>query len=257
MLIDAHCHLPNNIAEIGEIIRRAETNDVTKMIAIGTDLKENTQVLRISQHFPNIYGAIGIYPHNELLRNIDDLITQLRQQIRSSPKVCAVGECGIDISNWEGGRSVDTQIELFEKQIQLAIEFKLPLVIHNRNGNKEVVDLLARYKGQIVGVAHCFDGNMELAQQYLDLGFYISFSGFVTYNSKQYLQEVALNVPLERILVETDSPYIVPKSIKEKHNEPKNVKIVAQKLADIRNLPYEDVAVATYDNTVKLFKLEI
>ena len=254
MLIDSHCHLPKEHQFVEGILSRAQAENVGKLICIGTESAENVTAIELANKYSEIYAVIGIFPQSEIHTDINDLTKLLEKQLTLSTSIVGIGECGMDIVD-EMKRSEDAQVELFEMQILLAIKHKLPIVIHNRNGNEHVRKLIKKYMGQLYGVAHCFDGDWELAKAYLDCGFYISFSGFVTFKSKNYLLDSVNKVPIDRILIETDSPYIVPKNIKEKQNEPKNVRIVAQKIADVRQISINEVEESTYHNTCRLFKL--
>jgi TatD DNase family protein len=253
MLIDSHCHLPNNESAIKNILKEANENDVKNLVVIGTSIEENETVIEIINNFADIYGTIGIYPNSDREKDVNETIEQLKNQLKKSNKIVGIGECGIDITNWENQRPVEEQIQLFKLQIDLALTNNLPIVIHNRNGDAQVLKILNEYEGKVKGIAHCFDSSWETAKKLLDLNMYISFSGFITYNSKKYLLETVKNTPLDRILVETDSPYIVPKGVKEKQNTPKNVRITAQKVADVKELSLDDVMQATFKNTCEAY----
>ncbi len=263
MLIDSHCHLPHNTTETELILKNALDESVTACINIGTTLEDNIHTTTIAEKFNNVYAAIAIYPNSNLNQTPQDLVKALKTQIDSLPKIVALGECGLDITKFPNQRPMDQQMELFERQIQLALRKNLPIIIHNRNGDEKIIELIKKYVPQgLRGVAHCFDGDWNLAKNFLDCGFYISFSGFITYNSKNYLLETVKKTPLNKILVETDAPYILPKGIAQVDasgakilNEPKNVKIVALKVAETKNLPFEEIAETTSKNTANVFGL--
>lgn len=256
MLIDSHCHLPLDKNETEKVINAAKEEGVVRFITIGTSLKENREAIELAEVFPEVYATVAVYPHEDMDKSLDYLKSELQKQIDSSKKVVAVGECGIDISNWEEGRKLKDQIELFEMQINLAVENKLPLVLHNRNGDSQVLELFERYKNNgLTGVAHCFASSWEVAQKLLDLNFYISFSAMITYPSRKELLEVVEKVPFDRFLVETDAPYLPPQGLRGQQNEPKYVKMVAQKVAEVKNLPTEKIAELSYNNTLRLFNL--
>lgn len=259
MLIDSHTHLPFKLSEAQEIINRAKDNGVYRCILIGTDLEENPKILELANNIPSLFAVIGVYPNSNRNLPIKEIIQQLETQIQdasdSGAKLVGIGECGIDISEWDNQRPVQEQKELFEEQVKLATKYELPIVIHNRNGDEHVLEILNKYKDSIIGVAHCFDSSWETAQKFLNVGFYISFSGFITFNSKKYLLETVENIPTDKFLIETDSPYITPKGIKERPNEPKNVKIVAEKVALVKNIPFEKIARISTANAERLFRL--
>jgi TatD DNase family protein len=260
-LIDSHCHLPHKYYKKSteEVIKEAARSGVVKLINIGTSIKESKEALEIAEEFDNVFPTVAIYPHSDRKRSITSMEKNLRELLETG-KFVAVGECGIDISNWKGGRSVENQLEIFELQAKLALEYDLPLIIHNRNGDKEVLEVLEKYSSQgldqgLRGVVHCFDSDWEFAQKVLDLGFYISFSAFVTYRNKEALLEVVKNVPANKFLVETDAPYLPPQEYRGKPNYPKYVKIVAEKVAQVKEKPFEEVAKYSYENTCALFNL--
>ena len=186
---------------------------------------------------------------------IQQIVEKLETLIESSKNVVGIGEIGIDVTGKSYERPLKDQTQLFTAQIDLALQHSLPIVIHNRNSDDQVLEILNQYKDtNLTRVAHCFDSSWETAQKFLDLNFYISFSGFITFNRKKYLLETVEKIPMDKFLIETDSPYIVPKKLKEKQNEPKNVKIIAQKVADVKNLSLDEIAMHSYTNTSKLFK---
>lgn len=259
MLIDTHCHLPHKkySKTLDQIIADAAKSGIANMVNIGTSLKENTEALKVSEKYINVFSAVGIYPHDDKEVLLETLESELTKQILSSKKVVAIGECGLDISNWEGGRSVKEQIPLFEMQLALASKHNLPVVIHNRGGDDVIFDILTPYtqKG-LIGVAHCFASDKGVAQRYLDLGFYLSFSAMITYKGRDALREVAKWVPQDRILVETDAPYLPPQQFRGQVNEPKNVVEVAKKLAEIRGEQLENIENFTYSNACQLLSLK-
>jgi len=260
MLIDSHCHIPDKKYDksIEDILSEAKEVGVQKFITIGTSLANNKIALQTAQKYPEIYFSVAIYPHEELHQEIDVSISQLENEFLKNkhPKLIAVGECGIDISNHSETRELSLQKLLFEEQIKLAVKYDLPLIVHNRNGDEHVLELLTKYAPLgLKGVIHCFDSTWEFAQKILDLGFYISFSGMITYSKKDNLLEVVKNVPLDKFLVETDAPYLAPQSYRGQINYSKYVKIVAEKVASIKNLSVEDIEQHSYENTSKLFSL--
>ena len=262
MLIDTHCHFPDERygKSEDEIVKEALDAGVAKLINIGTNLKDNEKVLATLQKFPNVYAALGIYPHEELKNDLADLMIRLEKQLDSSEKVVGVGECGIDISDQTEQRPIEEQIELFEKQIELATKKNKALVVHNRNGDDIVLNILEKFRGQnLTGVAHCFVSTWEVAKRFLDLGFYISFSGIITYKSGSSIHETVKNVPLDKFLLETDAPFLPPQ-LPDRHrpkvNEPKYVKITASKVSEVKNLPLEEIENLSYQNSCELFRIK-
>ena len=254
MLIDSHCHLPKNSQKIATIIKEAKQEGVVKFINIGTNIKSSKHACETTTQFPEVTATVGIYPHDDKKSALDTLLAKLKTLINQYEKIVGIGECGIDISNWKNGRTVEEQKRLFECQIELALEHNLPIVLHNRNGDEIVLEILEKYRSdKLRGVAHCFSSNWEFAQKLLDLNFYISFSGIITYPSKEKLTEVVKKVPLDRFVLETDSPYLPPTGHRGEINQPKYVKMVARKMAELRNEPVATIAKRSYDNTCHIF----
>ncbi|KKS16421.1 MAG: Hydrolase, TatD family [candidate division WWE3 bacterium GW2011_GWC1_41_7] len=256
MLIDSHLHFPHDENKVREQISGAEKEGIVKFINIGTSLKDSAKSIETAEKFENVYATVAVYPHDDKDKDTYTIMEHLKELALSSKKVVAIGECGIDLSEWKNGRSLDQQTELFEAQINLAIELRLPLIIHNRNGDETVLELLQKYKNTgLAGVAHCFVSSWDTAQKLLDLNFYISFSGIITYPSGKYLSETVQKVPNDRFLVETDAPYLPPQGHRGEKNEPKYVKITALKVAEIKDLPLQSIEDYTYENTTRLFHL--
>lgn len=259
MLIDSHCHFftSGNGGKAGEqIIADANKAGVTKLITIGTSVFYNKRAIKAAKTYDNVYCAVGIYPHDDLAKSIEDLKKTLVASITSCDKVVGIGECGFDVTNWQGGRSINDQSNLFEMQIQLALEQSLPIIIHNRDGDDLLFKLLEKYKDSgLHGVAHSFSQDWSVAKKYLDLGFYLSFSGMITYPARKPLLEIVKNVPMDRFLVETDSPYLPPQGHRGEKNYPEYVKIVAEKVSQVKEKPFDEIAAASYKNTCDLFRL--
>jgi TatD DNase family protein len=258
MLIDSHCHLihKNYKLPLNQILSEAKEDGVDKFITIGTSIKENTIAIQTAEEIKDVYCSIGIYPHEDIGVELKDLETSLRENLKRTEKIVAIGECGIDISNHDKQRSVEDQIELFEMQILLAKENSLPLMVHNRNGDKQVLELLEKHADfDLRGVVHCFDSDWEFAQKILNLGLYVSFTNMITYPKKDTLLEVVKNVPMDRFLVETDAPYLPPQTLRGELNYPKYVKIVAEKVAQVKQKPFDEVCASSYENTCSLFDI--
>jgi TatD DNase family protein len=258
MFIDSHCHLVHKNYEISleQILSEAVENGIDKFITIGTSVRENIIAIKTAESVKDVYCSVGIYPHEDRGIEIDGLRDSLMENFGKSKKIVAIGECGIDISNWEGGRSLDEQLGLFEMQLELAKDLDLPIIIHNRNGDEEVYKLLKKYSDlNVSGVMHCFTSDWNYAQKILDLGFYISFTNMITYPKKNTLLEVVKNVPTNRFLLETDAPYLPPQSLRGKINYPKYVRIVAEKVAQVKQKTLVEVGRCSYENTCKLFKI--
>lgn len=258
MLIDSHCHLPHEKypKSISEIISEGKENGVDKYISIGTSVKDNKKVIDVADKYEDVFCSVGIYPHEDKNLSIRELKSSLDDNFKISKRIVAIGECGIDTSNWENGRSLEEQIEVFEMQINLALERNVPIIIHDRNGDESVLKIVNKYFGNgLRGVIHCFDSDWDFAKKVLDLGFYISFSNLISYPKKDRVLEVVKNVPMDRFLVETDAPYLPPQDMRGEINYPKYVRIVAEKVAQVKQKTFDEVSLCSYENTCSFFNI--
>ena len=258
MLVDSHCHLTDEKYQesIGKIIEDAKKFGVEKFITVGTSVEENKKALGASEKSEKIFCSVGIYPHEDVEISLSDLKKSLEENLKSSKRIVAIGETGIETPLWENGRTLDKQVELLEMHLNLALENKLPVIVHNRNGNEEIYTLLKKYSEKgLSGVMHCFTSDWNYAQMILDLGFHISFTNIITYPKKEQLLEVVKNVPMGKFLLETDAPYLPPQSLRGEINYPKYVKIVAEKVAQVKQKTLDEVSECSYQNTCKLFKI--
>ena len=256
MLIDSHAHIQGKeyADEREAIILRARQAGVEKIIAVGGagDMSSNTEAVALAEMFPNIYATVGMHPHDAKDVGEGELC-ELRH-LTSHPKVVAVGETGLDY--YYNHSPHDVQRRVFTRFIRLARDTGLPLVVHERDAAHEAVELLRLEGGQdLRGVIHCFTGDYAAAGAYLDLGFYLSFTGIITFKNAGPLREVVRKVALERILVETDSPFLTPVPHRGKRNEPAYVRFVAETIAEIKRVPLEEVAQRTTRNVQDLFKI--
>lgn len=256
VLIDTHCHLDSHklAPDIDAIVTRAVAAGVTGMIVPALDLDSVKATLELTGRFKEIYGAVGVHPNSAAAWS-DEWIEALRLSARHK-KVVAIGEIGLDYYWHETPPEV--QHRAFALQLELAGELGLPAIVHNREASADTVQFLAASPlagSERAGVLHSFAGDWSLARQVLDLGFYIGFTGPLTFKKADDLRDIAARVPLDRILVETDSPYQTPEPYRGKRNEPAYVRYVAQRLADVRGLPLEQIAAITTANAVRLFRL--
>lgn len=252
MWIDTHCHLAGKEfqADLPDVLARAQEAGIEAMIVIGAGdgLEGNQKAIELANQYPHLWATVGIHPHDAKLSG------DLRSLVISSKKVVAIGEIGLDYHYDHAPR--DVQQERFLEQMALAKELNLPVVIHSREAWDDTIHIVEKMgplpKG---GVFHCFGGNVAEARQALDLGFYISISGIVTFKKAQNLIEVIQQIPLERIVIETDAPFLAPVPYRGKKNEPAFVKLVGEKIAEIKKMPAEKISKATIENTKKLFTL--
>lgn len=264
MFTDSHCHLsfPELSAKLPEIRQAMAEAQVTRALCICTTIEEFPDVHALATGYDNFWATVGVHPDNEgvLEPTLDDLVTRA-----ALPRVVAIGETGLDYYGMEdrkGGRSIADlgwQRDRFRTHIRAARQTGLPMVIHTRSASDDTVAILKEEgedgsAGAAGGVFHCFTETSQVARAALDLGFYISFSGIVTFKSAQDLRDVAAFVPLDRLLIETDSPYLAPVPYRGKTNNPSYVPFVAKQLAEVKNLPVEAIAEATSANFGHLFK---
>lgn len=253
MLVDSHCHLdfPEFAPELDQVVARARDAGVKTSVTIGTTLAKFPQVLAVAERFDDIWCSVGIHPHEaepELLESPSPLIERAKH-----PKVVGLGETGLDFYYNHSPRA--PQIANFRHHIAAARETKLPVIVHTRNADPETVDLLREEmgKGAFTGLIHCFTGTQMLADAALELGFYISVSGIATFKKSDELRAVLNTVPLDRLLVETDAPYLAPMPYRGKRNEPSFVVKTAAMLAELKGVSEDALARATTDNFFRLF----
>jgi TatD DNase family protein len=253
MLIDSHAHLDMEDfdADRDLVIQRARSVGVGRIITIGTDLASSRKAIEIANKYEFIYATVGYHPHNAKEAEFRDL-ERLRAFV-SEPKVVAWGEIGLDF--FRRHSPPDKQVAAFERQLDMAFEQDLPVVIHDRDAHVDLLRILRTRERQYRGVIHCFSGTYDLAMALIELGFYISFPGTVTYKNAVDIQTAASRIPLDRLLVETDCPYLTPVPFRGKRNEPLYVKHTAEKIALLRKLEFEQLAEATSANTMRLFNL--
>ena len=260
-LTDTHCHLDDAKFEEDRnlVIRRAVDSGVVRMLCPGIDLESSRAAIAIAENYEEVYAAVGVHPNSGLSWN-GETLDQLRE-LSEHPRVMAIGEIGLDYYRDRTPRYVQEQI--FNYQLELAKERELPVVIHNRESTKDVLRMLSIWHDKLVeinsvlvrrpGVLHSYSGNIEDAEQVTKIGFYFGFTGPVTFKKAERIREVAASVDVERILIETDSPYLSPHPNRGKRNEPMQVKLIANKLAEVRNMQSEVLIQRTFDNAERLF----
>lgn len=256
MLIDSHCHIHHLGLQEDELlnsIARARQVGVEKIINVAISLEEVAKLRTLSDRHPSIYHSVGLHPHDinkSYVINKERII-----QLSNYPNCVAIGETGLDFSLNSNVQARDLQVKNFIMHIEAALETNKPLIIHSRNAEQECVNLIKKYSG-LKGVFHCFTGNLYVAQQVVDLGFYVSFSGIVTFKNASVVREAASQLPLDSILIETDAPYLTPTPFRGKFpNLPEHVIFVAQEIARLRQDDYKNIAQYTRNNTIDLFNL--
>ncbi|MFI8578148.1 TatD family hydrolase [Rossellomorea aquimaris] len=254
MLFDTHVHLNAEQfdEDLEEVISRAREAGVEKMVVVGFDRPTINRAMELIEQYEFLYASIGWHPVDAIDMKDEDLAWI--EELSNHPKVVAIGEMGLDY-HWDKSPK-DVQKEVFRKQIHLAKKVKLPIVIHNRDATQDIVDIL-REEGaeEVGGIMHCFSGSPEIAQECVDMNFYISLGGPVTFKNAKKPKEVAKEIPLEKLLIETDCPYLAPHPNRGKRNEPAYVKLVAEQIAELKEVSLEEVENITTENAKKLFNI--
>lgn len=280
-MIDSHCHLGDKKfdGEIENIIKNFSKNGVDKVLNVSTNIDDCVLSYRLADRFENVYYAIGVHPEDvddfneaefefclnkmlgERATSFDEKLNEKYQEIKpifdknGMNKLLAIGEIGLDYF-WTK-ENKEKQIDVFEKQVKLAKKYNLPFIVHNRDASGDVLKILKRNAPYSRGgIIHCFSASFEWAKEVMDLGFYISFSGSVTFKNAKNLQEVAKLIPLNKILVETDSPYLAPEPHRGERNEPKNVVETAKFVAKLKNISYDEFEKINDENFNRLFNVK-
>lgn len=259
MLVDSHCHLnfldltPFN-GDMSDVLAQARAHDVGHFLSVCVELDDYPALERLAAEHDNITISVGVHPNTEM----DYPVTaELLCEMASNPACIAIGETGLDYYRTTTQDAQDIQRLRFREHIKAALTMSKPLIIHTREAAEDTLKILEEENAQTIGgVMHCFSENLDIALRAIDLNFYISFSGIVTFKNATTLQEVAQKVPLDRILIETDSPYLAPVPFRGQQNHPALVKYVAQAIATLRGIDYEEVAKATTDNFYRCFRLK-
>ena len=247
MLIDTHCHLFSEYYDdIDKILESAKKNDVGVVIVNGTNYKDNFEVLKLIHQYDMVYGALGIQPE-EVDKNWEDCLSFIENHI-NDPKIIAIGEIGLDF-HYECDKKL--QKEVFRRQLELAEKFDIPVIIHSRDCIQETYDILKQYR--VRGIMHCYSGSLEMAYQFIKLGFYLGIGGICTFKNAFKAVKVIENVPLEYIVLETDSPFLSPVPYRGHVNEPANIKIILEKICELKKLDYQVASSVIYENVLRLF----
>lgn len=251
MFIDSHCHInfPEIANNIDEVLANMQINQVTNALCVSVDLDKFPEILALAEKHNNIYASVGVHPDYEL---VNEPTQSELVRLANHPKVIAIGETGLDYFRLQG--DLEWQRNRFRTHIRAAVETNKPLIIHTRSASADTLRLMQEEgANRPGGVMHCFTESMEVAMAAIEMNFYISFSGIVTFKKALELKEVAKNIPLDRMLIETDSPYLAPVPFRGKMNQPCYVKHVAEEIAKLRGISVEEVGEATSANFKKLF----
>lgn len=252
-LFDTHCHLVDEAfqSDLEEVLARAMAAGVQSMVIPGVDAASSELAVRLAERHPSLFAAVGIHPESALSAGEQEFATVARLALH--PKVVAIGEIGLDY-HWDTAPR-QVQHDVFARQIQLATEMHLPVIVHNRESTADVLNILRRENvGRVGGVMHCFTGSLETAEECIQMGLFLSFGGPVTFKNARNVHAVAAHVPSEWLLVETDSPYLTPHPHRGTRNEPAMVRLVAEQLAQLRGVEVEALAEQTYANALRLFQ---
>ena len=255
-MIDSHCHLDHEplSSNLKEVISRSKAIGINKLLTICTTINGYENILKIVEIDPIIYGTFGIHPHE----TDNDKVTknEIVKKIKLNKKIIGVGETGLDFHYNNSDK--ESQLMSFKKHIEASIELNIPLIIHSRNAESETYNVLQEFKKDNLKILmHCFTGSLNFSKKLLDLGAYISLSGIITFKKSIELQETASLIPVDRLLIETDSPFLAPEPKRGSTNEPSFIKYTAQKLAEIKNISYDDLIVYTSNNFIKLFSINL
>jgi TatD DNase family protein len=253
-LIDSHAHIQGAefASDLHEVIGRAQTAGVEKIVVVGGagELSSNDAAVAVANSFTGLFATVGMHPHDA--KDVSEQDFERLEHLAADSKVVAVGETGLDF--YYDHSPHDLQVKVFARFIHMARALELPLIVHDRDAHRDIAELLKSEGGEnLRGVIHCFTGDYPAAKEFLDLGFYISFSGIVTFKNAEALREVVRELPLDRMLVETDSPYLAPVPNRGKRNEPAFVLHVAETIASVKGLPLQEIAEVTSRNASDLF----
>lgn len=264
-MIDVHCHLNFHAfdKDCDEVIKKAFEAGVTKIINVGTRIDSSEKAVELAKDRENLYAIVGIHPHH--VDKIEDGWVEQLELLAKDAKVVGIGECGLDYYSYKSNAIVDPKLQkdVFIKQIELAYKLKLPLQIHNRQAGDDIIDILINHKSYLInplGMFHCMSGDLDFLKKVLNLGFYIGFDGNITYKGiavgeTTRLKDLVKYAPLDRIVVETDSPFLTPEPHRGSKNMPEYVIIVGKYIADLKGIPFDKVDEETTKNANQIFKL--
>lgn len=250
--VDSHCHInfPELAANIGDVLAQMRESHVISALCVSVNLSDFPQVLELAEQYPHIYASVGVHPDYE---GVEEPDVRHLVELAQHPKVVAIGETGLDYFRLKG--DLEWQRTRFRTHIRAAIESGKPLIIHTREAATDTLRIMAEENAaETGGVMHCFTETWKVAEAALAMGFYISFSGIVTFKNAKQLKKVAQLVPLDRVLIETDSPYLAPAPYRGKLNQPAYVKLVAEEIARLRGIGSDEVGQRTTENFIRLFK---
>ena len=254
MYIDTHAHLTDKCFQdyVDDILEQSKQHGIEKIFCASYDKQSSIESVELAKKYNDVYAIIGVHPHDA--KTYDEQLEKTIIQLAQNNKVVAIGEIGLDYHYDLSPRDIQKQV--FEKQIDLAYQLGLPIVIHTREAIGDTMEILRKNKTKIQGaLVHCFNASKEILREIMDMGFYVSYGGAVTFKNANGLLEAVKNTPLDRIMLETDCPYMTPVPYRGKTNFPKYIPIVAQKIAELKNISVEEIEIITTQNAQKFFKI--
>ena len=253
MFIDSHCHLTYEplFNNLDNVIKDCKDNNIDKLLTISTDLITSKNSILISEKYKNVFCAIGIHPNSS--KSEFSKFNEINSISKNSKKIIAIGETGLDYFKFKEEKKI--QIDSFMKHIELAEKLQIPVIVHNRDADNDVLDIISKNvkKKSVNFLIHCFTGSLEFANKLLDLNCFISFSGIITFAKSEYLRNIIKNIPIERIMIETDSPFLSPEPFRGKSNHPSMVRYVAKTISEIKKVSIEEIAFETSRNFNNFF----
>lgn len=254
MFIDTHAHLQWKSFDKDRklVIKRAGKNQVLHIVNIGFDIETSKKAIELADQYKELYATVGIHPHNA--NQLDEKNLGILKTLSKNNSTIAIGEIGLDYYRNLSPKKI--QKKVFETQLLLASEQNLPVIIHNRDAELDVIAILSKFKGKIRGIMHCFSADISFAKKCIQLGFLISFAGNITYSKAYNLHKTAKWINLEKMLIETDCPWLAPQSVRGKRNEPSYLPKIAQKIADLKQISIKEIAEETTKNAKKIFSIK-
>lgn len=248
MFIDTHCHVFSEYYDnIDEVVNQCKKNNVNRIIVNGCDINSNKEVLELVSKYDIIYGAIGFHPTE--LDDFNDEYFEFLENNISNPKIVAIGEIGLDY--YYDNTDKNKQKEIFKRQLDIANKYSKPIIVHSRNSIQDTYNILKEYN--LFGSIHCFSGSVEMAREFIKIGYKLGIGGIITYKNAKNIREVVKNIDLSYILLETDSPYLTPSPYRGKINSPQYIPLIASTIADIKNISINDVSEVTTANAEEIF----
>lgn len=254
MIFDTHAHLDDNAYEddLKNVIQKIKDENIKYIVNPGCDFKTSKKAIMLSNEYDFIYSAVGYHPNDVLNADIK-ILDKIKNLAETNDKVVAIGEIGLDYHY--DGYDKNKQYEFFIAQIELARDLNLPIIIHSRDASEDTYNILKEHKKTVKSVLHCYSQSKEMAKKYLDLGCYMSFGGSITFKNAKGLLDVVKYIPLDRIFLETDSPYLTPQPFRGKRNSPIYVKLVAKKLSELKNISINEIYSQTFSNATNFFDI--